>query len=88
MSRFEDGDLVVVRDVIWTSRKGQRGRVVQRTPAKPGRASTLDKYKVVFADGQEEELWDIQLEKPILLHEVFVDLPKSAVLKMSSGRKG
>ncbi len=72
MSRFEDGDFVVVRDVIWTSRKGQRGRVIHRKPARSGGGSTLDKYTVLFADGEQEELWDIQLEKPILLREVVL----------------
>jgi hypothetical protein len=63
--RFEEGDLVITRDVIWNTRKGQAGRVIGIRPSKHGRASTLDKYIVRFTDGGEEELWGIQLEKPI-----------------------
>jgi hypothetical protein len=66
MPRFEKGDLVIVRDVIWTSRKGQAGQIVQSKPTRAGRASNLDKYVVVFPDGDQEEMWDVQLEKPIL----------------------
>jgi hypothetical protein len=63
--RFEQDDLVIIRDVISHPRKGQAGRVMEIRPAKHGRASTLDKYIVRFTDGHEEELWDIQLAKPV-----------------------
>jgi hypothetical protein len=67
MPRFKIGDLVIVRNVVWTSRKGQAGHVLRVKPAIHGRPN-LDKYIVVFPDGREEPMWDTQLEKPILLH--------------------
>jgi hypothetical protein len=41
--------------------------VIEVKPSKQSRASTLDKYVVSFPDGDQEELWDIQLEKPSLI---------------------
>jgi hypothetical protein len=62
LERFTKDDLVVVRDVISTRRKGQRGRVVEVHPSRKGNA-TLDKYVVLFSDGKQEELWSIQLQR-------------------------
>ena len=62
MPRFCKEDIVVVRDVIFSSRKGETARVIEIKPGKHGRASTLDKYVVQFTDGMEKELWDIQLQ--------------------------
>jgi hypothetical protein len=61
--RFEKNDIVMIRDVIWTRRKGQAGIVIEVRPSKAGRASSLDKSLVRFADAEEEEFWDVQLER-------------------------
>ena len=63
MARFEKGDIVVVRNVIATNRIGQVGRIIEFKPAKRRGPSTLDKYVVLFEDGSQAELWDIQLER-------------------------
>lgn len=62
MHKFEKGERVVIRDVISTRRKGQEARVIAIKPSKFDRSS-LDKYIVVFPDGEQEEFWDIQLER-------------------------
>jgi len=67
MPRFRDGDFVVQRDVVWNSRKGQRGKIVQRLPTRQNADSKFDRYIVFFSDGQQEEVWDTQLEKPIFV---------------------
>ncbi len=61
MHRFKKGDFVVIRNVIFTRREGQSGRIIGITPSRWGRSS-LDKYVVVFSDGEQEEFWDVQLE--------------------------
>ena len=62
LARFEKGEFVIVRDVIATRRKGQLGRIIEARPSRWGRQS-LDKYVVVFTDGEQEEFWDIQLDR-------------------------
>jgi len=78
MPRFKKSDLVIVRNVIWTSRKGQGGHILRIKPAMHGRPVNLDKYVVVFPDGNEETMWDIQLEKPILLRADCTLLPRNS----------
>jgi hypothetical protein len=65
MARFEKDDIVIVRNVIATNRVGQTGRIIEFKPAKRRGPSNLDKYVVLFEDGGQAELWDIQLERPI-----------------------
>ena len=61
MSRFEVGDAVQIRNVIFSRYVGRRGRVmsVRISP----RSLTLDKYTVVFPDQGQSEFWSIQLER-------------------------
>ena len=60
MPRFEIGQLVRIRDVIWNKHCGRRGVVRAGTANKQGRTS-LDKYVVEFSDGSRSEFWSIQL---------------------------
>ena len=62
MPRYVKGELVRIRDVIATRYAGQSGRIMAVHPSKRGEV-TLDKYIVVFAGGEQEEFWDIQLEQ-------------------------
>jgi hypothetical protein len=57
----EKGQIVRVRDVIWSRWAGQIGIVVQVKPNERGKR-VLDKYVVRFADNDQEEFWGIQLE--------------------------
>ena len=61
MSRFNLNDYVRMRDVIVTSYRGHVGRIVEIKPNQRGK-ETLDKYIVLFPDGQTVEVWSIQLE--------------------------
>jgi hypothetical protein len=61
-SRFLNGETVMIRDVIATRRKGQLGRIIETRPSKWD-SESLDKYVVLFADGDQEEFWDIQLDR-------------------------
>jgi hypothetical protein len=60
--RYEKGEFVVVRDVIFSRREKQVGRVISVKPSKWA-TSSLDKYVVTFPDGEQEEFWDVQLER-------------------------
>jgi hypothetical protein len=60
--RFGNGDLVTVRDVIFSRYSGQTCHVIGTKPCGNGNC-TLDKYTVAFENGDQAELWDVQLEK-------------------------
>jgi hypothetical protein len=57
----EKGQIVRVRDVIWSPWAGQTGIIVELRPNERGK-HVLDKYVVRFADNDQEEFWGIQLE--------------------------
>ena len=61
MPRYEKGELVRIRDVISSRYAGRFGRVVAVLPNKRNE-ETLDKYVVVFPDGDQQEFWGIRLE--------------------------
>jgi hypothetical protein len=63
----EKGQVVRVRDVIWSRWAGQSGVIVEVKPDKRGKR-ILDKYVVQFADNDQEEFWGIQLEIEISNH--------------------
>jgi len=67
MPQFEVGQLVRIRDVIWSKNCGKRGVVRAGTANKQGRTS-LDKYLVEFSDGTRSEFWSIQLAPDDVQH--------------------
>ena len=61
-ARFNIGDLVRVRSVIFSRFIARVGTVVRVHTSRAGN-HTLDKYTVGFSDGSEAEFWDVQLER-------------------------
>jgi hypothetical protein len=59
--RHQVGQLVLVRDVIFSRYAGLTGTVLSVHPHARGN-QTLDKYTVSFTDGRQGIFWDIQLE--------------------------
>ena len=57
----EKGQMVRIRDVIWSRWAGQTGIIVEVKPNQRGKR-VLDKYVIRFADNDQEEFWGIQLE--------------------------
>ncbi|HYR91131.1 MAG TPA: hypothetical protein VE422_44150 [Terriglobia bacterium] len=59
--RFKIDEYVRMRDVIVTPYRGQIGRIVE-IKRRNAEKEALDKYCVIFADGETIEVWNIQLE--------------------------
>jgi hypothetical protein len=60
-ARFNTGDKLRVRPVIFSRFVGQVGSVMSVHISRAG-SHTLDKYRLMFSDGSEAEFWDVQLE--------------------------
>lgn len=60
-TRYEQGQVVRVSAIVRNRHVGQFGTIVQVKPDRAG-AHILDKYVLRFADNDQEEFWDMQLE--------------------------
>ena len=60
LQRFQVGDRVKVTGTIGTRYCNRLGTILSVKVSRYAR--TLDKYRIVFDDKSQEDLWDIQLE--------------------------
>jgi two-component system, cell cycle response regulator DivK len=63
-ARFNAGDIVRIRPVIFSRFAGRAGSVIRVHTSHAG-THTLDKYAVSFSDGSQGEFWDVQLETAV-----------------------
>ena len=71
MSRFRIGDRIKVLSVVATPFAGLQGDVVE-VVSQPQNIVALDRYTVVFAWGEKQIFFDIQLERAIPLTQTAV----------------
>lgn len=61
MSRFKIGDRIRILSVVATPFAGLEGDVLEVRP-QPQKINNLDRYIVVFAWGEKQTFFDVQLE--------------------------
>ena len=61
MSRFKVGDRIMILSVVHTSFVGLEGTIVE-VRAQERNINVLDRYTVVFAWGEKQIFYDVQLD--------------------------